>query len=176
MDIIDLKMILACDNKWGIGVNNDLLSHIPEDLKFFREKTYGGLIIIGRKTADSFPGGKALKGRINVMISATENSRDGYIIVRDLQELFSLLETGVYKGKSLSFNRDRIYVSGGGTIYSQLLPYTDTVILTKMDAVFEADTFFVNLDEDKSFEMTSESEIMIENGIKYKWCEYKRVK
>ena len=174
MNNLDLKMILACDREWGIGVNGDLLARIPADLKFFREKTLGGMIVVGRKTADSFPGGRALDGRINVMISTTEASREGFIIIRSPEELFELLENRVHEGNPISFDSNKIYVAGGGKIYSLLLPYVSTIILTKIEAILGADTFFVDLDKDPQFEMVSESAPITENNLTYKWCEYNR--
>ena len=170
----NLKMILVSDRAWGIGVNGDLLVHIPSDLKYFKKKTIGGLIIMGRKTADSFPDGKPLPDRINVMLSTTEVEREGYLIVKSAEELFKLLETKNFEGKILEFDEDRVYVAGGGKVFAEFLPFVNSILITKMDAEFDADTFFVNLDEDEDFEMTSESENITENGITFRYCEYSR--
>ena len=174
MNSLNLRMILACDKQWGIGIDGGLLTHIPADLAFFKEKTVGGLIIVGRKTANSFPGGKALPDRINAMLSTTETAREGFVIVRNLGELCNLIESKSFDDKPLVFDDKRVYVVGGGEIYSLLLPYTNSIFVTKMDAVYDADTFFIDLDEDDDFALVSESESITENGVTFRFCEYVR--
>ena len=77
-----MNLIVAVDNKWAIGYKNDLLISIPDDMKFFRETTTGNVIIMGRKTLNSFPNGRPLKNRVNIVITKDTNFKaDGAIVV-----------------------------------------------------------------------------------------------
>ncbi len=145
-----MKCILSADQNWGIGKNNDLLVSIPSDMKQFREKTQGNVVIMGRKTLESFPNGLPLKNRVNIVL--TKNGKDsgnGEIIVRSVEE--AIEEAAKYPEKE-------VYVIGGGSVYEQFLPYVDTAYVTKIDKAFDADTFFPNLDNDPEWEIAEESE------------------
>ena len=132
--------ILSADENWGIGKDNKLLVSIPADMKMFREKTIGNVVIMGRKTLESFPKGLPLKDRVNIVLSSKgEESGNGEIIVRSVEE--AIEEAKKYPDK-------KIFVIGGGSIYKQFLPYVDTAYVTKIDHAYDADTFFPNLDED----------------------------
>ena len=145
-----MKCILSADQNWGIGKNNDLLVSIPSDMKQFREKTQGNVVIMGRKTLESFPNGLPLKNRVNIVL--TKNGKDsgnGEIIVRSVEE--AIKEAAKYPEKE-------VYVIGGGSVYEQFLPYVDTAYVTKIDKAFDADTFFPNLDKNPEWEIAEESE------------------
>ena len=158
-------MIVAADEKWGIGKNGDLLTPLPEDMKFFREKTRDSVVILGRKTLESFPDGKPLKNRVNIVISRQENIPvEGIIKVSSVEEAAE--EAKKYEGKN-------VFVIGGGTIYRQMLKYCDKAYITKIDRVFEnADTFIDNLDELKEWHIVDESEEKEYNGTKFKFVTY----
>jgi dihydrofolate reductase len=82
-----MNLIVAVDNNWAIGYKNDLLISIPDDMKFFRETTTGNVIIMGRKTLNSFPNGKPLKNRVNIVITKDTNFKaDGAIVVNSIEE------------------------------------------------------------------------------------------
>ncbi|MDR0851495.1 MAG: dihydrofolate reductase [Clostridiales Family XIII bacterium] len=170
--MVDFKMIVACDRDWGIGKSGQLLTHLSGDLKYFKEKTLSGLVILGRKTAATFPGGRALPCRVNLMLSTTEDARDGYIIEKNVKAVIARAEalTAAHE-----IDKDRIYVIGGASVYAAFLPHTDTVFVTKIDAAFGADAFFPDLDEDPAFTCVSESESITESGISYRFCEYRSV-
>lgn len=162
-----MKLILAADKNWGIGKDNKLLCHLPGDLKFFKEKTTGKTIIMGRKTLESFPGGKPLPNRENIVLTKQPNYiKDGVLVVHSEEELEELLETK---------DTDNIMVVGGGSIYKQFLDKCNTCFVTKIYKEFEADTFFINLDKREDFEIIWKSDIQEENGIKYQFFEYRRV-
>jgi len=168
---IKLRAIAVVDKNWGIGKDGKLLIHIPGDLKFFKEKTLGNIVIMGRKTLESLPGGKPLDGRITVVISGKLESNDDYYVADSIDSLFGLL------GKLIEENPGTVpYVAGGDRIYKQLLPYTDICMITKIDEVFTADKFFENLDEVPEFQLIREGPGISENGVTYKFCEYERIR
>ena len=158
--------ILSADENWGIGKDNKLLVSIPADMKMFREKTIGNVVIMGRKTLESFPKGLPLKDRVNIVLSSKgEESGNGEIIVRSVEE--AIEEAKKYPDK-------KIFVIGGGSIYKQFLPYVDTAYVTKIDHAYDADTFFPNLDEDNEWELTEESDEQVCFDIVYTFRTYER--
>ena len=162
-----MRMILAADEKWGIGKEGDLLCHIPGDLKYFKERTLGKTVVMGRVTLESLPGSKGLPGRRNIVLTKQEDYlAENAETVSSEEELWSAL-TGVAP--------EDVFVIGGEKIYKALLPFCDRVYVTKMYQDFSADRFFVNLDEDESFEAKELSDIKEENGVKYQFFEYNRI-
>ena len=160
--------ILSADQKWGIGKDNGLLVSIPADMKQFRQHTEGNVVIMGRKTLESFPKGLPLKNRVNIVLSSNaEASGNGEIVVRSVEEAVS--EAGKYPDK-------KIYVIGGSSIYAQFLPYVDTVYVTKIDHTYEADSYFPNLDEDPEWEIKEESDEQTYFDLTYHYVTYVRVK
>lgn len=160
-----MKLIAAVSENWGIGKDNGLLFDIPADMKFFRETTKGKTVILGRKNLESFPGGKPLKNRINIVLTHNENFEcDGAVAVNGTDELFS-------SGYDLS----DAYVIGGEAIYRLLLPYCDTCLITKVAASVPCDRYMVNLDELAEWELAEKSEEIEDNGYKIVFCTYKRV-
>ena len=80
-----MNLIVAVDENWAIGYNNELLVSIPDDMKFFRETTTGKVVIMGRKTLESFPGGRPLKNRVNIVITKKEDYEvDGAVVFTKL--------------------------------------------------------------------------------------------
>lgn len=159
-----MKAILHADKQWGIGKNNDLMFSIPLDMKFFRETTLNKIVVMGNNTLKSFPNGKPLKNRINIVLSRSENTRDDCIFVKSLDQLFNVLS---------KYNSDDIYIIGGSSIYKMLLPYCSEILVTKVDAVGGADTFFENLDENNDFNLIYESEPIVTNGYTIQFTTYK---
>lgn len=159
-----MNLIAAADKNWGIGYKNKLLVSIPSDMKFFRETTTGKVIVMGRKTLESFPNGMPLKNRTNIVLTSNKDYRvKDAIIVHTLEELHKELE---------KYNSDDIYVIGGESVYRQLLPYCDTAYITKIDHAFQADTFFPNLDEMENWEMTQVSEEQTCFDLEYMFTKY----
>ncbi len=163
-----MKAILSADKNWGIGNRGGLLIHIPSDMKFFREETTGHVVIMGRKTLESFPGGKPLANRTNVVLTRDQNYKGpaGVVVVHSVEEVLKLYE---------DWDQDDLYVIGGGMIYEALLPYCDTVYVTKIDYAYEADTFFPNLDEKPEWKMVWESEEQTCFDIEFAFTRYERV-
>ena len=158
-----MKSIVAVDKKWGIGKNNDLLFSIPEDMKFFREKTAGKIVCMGYNTLLSFPGSKPLKNRINVVLAPDGVKRDDCTVVHTLEEL----------SKELSkYNSDDVFVIGGAMFYKTMVNYCDEFYITKVDADGGATVFYPNLDE-MGFVETYVSEPIETNGYKIRFTTYK---
>ena len=134
-----MNLIVAADKNWGIGKDNKLLVSIPSDMKFFRQETMRKVVVMGRKTLESFPNGLPLKNRTNVVLTSDKNYQvKDAVIVHSIDEVLEELK---------KYDDDEIYVIGGGKVYEELLPYCDVAHVTKIDFAFEADTHFPNLDE-----------------------------
>lgn len=161
-----MKAILHADKEWGIGKNNDLMFSIPLDMKFFRQTTLNKVVVMGSNTLKSFPNGAPLKNRINIVLSRNSSFND-CIVVKSLDDLFVELK---------KYDTDNVYVIGGSSIYKALLPYCSEVLVTKVDAIGGADSFFENLDNNKDFELIYESEPLETNGYNIKFTTYKNTK
>ena len=161
-----MKAILAADKNWGIGYNNRLLVSIPSDMKFFRQTTTGKVVVKIRKTLESFPNGMPLKNRTNIVLTGNQNYQvKDAVIVHSEDELMEELK---------KYNTDDIYVIGGESVYRMMLPYCDTVYVTKIDRAFQADTFFPNLDEMDEWEKTEESEEQTCIDLEFCFTKYER--
>ena len=161
-----MNVIAAVDKNWAIGNKNRLLTSIPADMKFFREKTSGHVVVMGRKTLESFPNGLPLKNRINIVLTGNRNYQvKDAVIVHTKEELLEELK---------NYAPEELYVIGGGSIYEMLLPYCETAYITKIDHAYEADTFFPNLDEKPDWEMTEESEEQTCFDLEYVFSKYER--
>lgn len=158
-----MRAILHCDKEWGIGKKNTLMFSIPADMKFFRETTSGHTVVMGSNTLLSFPGGKPLKNRRNIVLWPGGEKRDDCTVVDSLDELFSEIR---------GCDADDVYVIGGAMMYKTLLPYCSEVLVTRVDAVGGADTFFENLDENPNFTLSCESEPVETNGYMIRFCTY----
>lgn len=158
-----MKCIVAVDANWGIGRNGDQLYYIPEDLKRFKELTLGNTIIFGRKTMATFPNGKPLPGRKNVLLSS-----DSSLASKELDVVCSVEE-------AVATLPDDTFVVGGGMVYKALLPYCDTVYVTAtMKSYPNADTFFPNLDSSDEWYVLSIAGLYDYNGLYYYYAKYKR--
>ena len=119
-----MDIIVSVDENWGIGNNGQLLTKISADLKRFRKMTTNNIIIMGRKTLESFPEGKPLPDRINIaMTHSQEYTCDGVKVCHNMQEVLKTIskETKKY-----------VFVIGGESIYQQFLPYCERAYVTKI--------------------------------------------
>lgn len=163
-----MNMILSADLNWGIGCNNKLLVSIPSDMKFFREETTGKVVVMGRKTLESFPNGMPLKNRTNIVLTQNPDfDVKGAVVVHSREALLEELK---------KYRDDEIYVIGGESIYRMMLPYCDTVHVTKINFVYEADTYFPNLDEMPEWEITATSEEQTYFDLEFTFVKYERKK
>ncbi len=158
--------IAAVDSNWAIGLKNRLLASIPEDMKFFRETTTGKVVVMGRKTLESFPGGRPLPKRTNIVLTRDKDfSAKGAIVVHDMDELHEELK---------KYPSGDVYVIGGESIYRQLIDECDTAHITKINYSFEADAWFPNLDEMPEWEVTADSEEQTCFDLEYYFYKYEK--
>lgn len=161
-----MNLIVAADNNWAIGKNGGLLASIPGDQRYFRQMTTGHVVVMGRKTLESFPHGKPLRDRINIVLTRKADYQpEGAVIVHSVDEL---------KEELKKYEDEDIFVIGGGEIYRLLLPLCDTAYVTKIEENYDADTWFPNLDEDPEWKLTSASEEQIYFDITYYFLKYCR--
>lgn len=163
-----MNLIVAVFNHWAIGYKNKLLARNPVDMKYFREKTIGKVVVMGRKTLESFPSGLPLKDRVNIVLTTDSDYQvEGAIVVSSVAELEIELE---------KYNPEEVYVIGGESVYKQLLPRCQKAYVTKVENDFPADTWFPNLDECEDWELTVEGEEQTYQDLKFKFTEYNRQK
>lgn len=161
-----MNAIVAADKNWGIGYKNKLLISIPSDMKFFRQTTMNHVVVMGRKTLESFPNGLPLVKRTNIVLTRDQDYKvKGAILVHSEEELLEELK---------KYEEDDIFVIGGGSVYEMMLPYCKKVYVTKIDFAYQADTYFPNLDEMPEWEMTEESEEQTCFDIEFAFTKYER--
>jgi dihydrofolate reductase len=158
-----MKAIFHADKNWGIGKANDLMFRLPEDMKFFRETTKGKIVVLGLNTLRSFPGGKPLKNRINIVLSPQDVEED-VITVHNLDELFAEVK---------KYPPDDVFVIGGASVYNTLIPYCSEVLVTKVEADGKAEVFVSDLDADNNFTLSDESAPIADNGYTVRFCTYR---
>jgi dihydrofolate reductase len=161
-----MKLIVAADNKWGIGRDGGLLANLPTDMKYFREHTSGKVVVMGRRTLESMPGKRGLPKRINyVLTTDPDYEAERCIVVNSEDELWEELS---------QYDSDDVYLIGGATLYNRYYRMCDELYVTKLDADLGADTFITDFDEDPDYEVAGESEPVTENGITYRFLVYRR--
>jgi dihydrofolate reductase len=161
-----MNLIACVDKNWAIGKNNQLLVHIPADMKFFRETTTGKVVVMGRKTLESFPDKKPLKNRTNIVLTSDRSYRAGdAIMVYSMDELRRELE---------KYPSGDIYVIGGESIYRQLLDDCDVAHITKVDYAYSADAYFPDLDEMPQWQVTGDSEEQTYFDLIYHFLKYEK--
>ena len=158
-----MNVIVAVDRNWAIGKDGDQLVYISEDLKHFKELTTGHPVILGRKTLATFPGGRPLKGRRNLVLSRNPGfAPEGAEVFRDLPSL-------------LAAARSDASVVGGASVYAALLDKCDTAYVTKIGGRFpEADCFFPDLDASPEWEVAEEGPELEEEGLTFRYVTYRR--
>ena len=161
-----MNLIVNVDSNWAIGYRGKLLVSIPEDMKFFRSETTGKVVVLGRKTLDTFPGGQPLKNRTNIILTRNPNYQvKGAIICHSVEELLEELK---------KYNSEDVYIIGGDSIYKEFLPYCDVAHVTRTDHVYDADAWFPNLEEDPAWVLTGESEEKTYFDLEFRFCRYER--
>ena len=163
-----MNIIVAVDNNWAIGYKNELLIRIPNDHKHFREETIGKVVVLGRKTLETFPQGQPLKKRTNIILSRDPDYQvKDATVVHSVEELLAELK---------KYNDEDVYIIGGDSVYKQLLPYCNVAHVTKIDHEYQADSYFPNLDEDEEWEITADSEEQTYFDLEYVFAKYERIK
>ena len=160
-----MKAIVVVDSNWAIGCDGELLVHLPRDLKFFKRMTLGKVVVMGRETLESLPGGKPLKDRINFVITRNQSFEASCEICHSLDE--TIKELSKYKN-------DDIFIIGGGEIYRQFIPYCDEIFVTKVNGDFQADKYFPDIDKMEEWEIIFDGKLLEEEGVFYKFTRYAR--
>ncbi len=168
-----MKLIVAVDKEWGIGNKGDLLARIRADLLNFRDLTTGKTVILGSNTLATFPGGKALKNRTNIVLHPSEEYHpENTTVANSIDELLEIVK---------AYDTNDVFVIGGASVYRQMLPYCDTAYVTKFDKSFEKDVYFPSLDDDSEWELVwtgekqvSDPEKDSEADLEFYFTEYKR--
>lgn len=160
-----MNAIVVVDANWAIGRDGDLLFSLPTDMRRFRSLTLGGTVVLGRRTLDSFPGGKPLPKRRNIVIThQSDLAAQGADIAPNPEAALAM--AGGPEAENL-------WVIGGGSVYAALLARCKRVYLTKVDTAAEgADTFFPNLDKLPNWEVEQTGEAITENGHTYRFVDY----
>ena len=162
-----MNLIVAVDSNWAIGNKNELLVRIPNDHKHFREETTGKVVVLGRKTLETFPQGMPLKNRTNIILSKDPNYQvKDAIVLHTVEEVLEELK---------KYNEEEIYIIGGESIYRQFLPYCKVAHVTKVNHAYEADTYFPNLDEKDEWVVTGVSEEQTYFDLEYEFVRYERL-
>lgn len=162
-----MNIIAAVDSNWAIGYKNELLVKIPNDQKWFQKVTTGRVVVMGRKTMETFPNGMPLKNRTNIVFT-----KDKKLTVKDALLVYSVDEL---LDELKKYNTEDVYVIGGESVYEQLLPYCDTAYITKIDYTYQADRYFPNLDKSPEWKVESESDEQTYFDLEYYFMKYVRV-
>ena len=163
-----MNLIVAVDSNWAIGNKNQLLVRIPADHKYFREITTGKVVVLGRKTLETFPQGMPLKNRTNIILSTNPDYHvKDAIVVHSLEELFEELT---------QYDTKDVYIIGGASVYRELLPYCDVAHVTKIDRAYEADSYFPNLDQMEEWQITADSEEQTYFDLEFYFYKYEKIK
>lgn len=158
-----MKIVLAVDQNWGIGKDNEMLFHLKKDLKHFKDLTIENIVIMGRSTYESI--GKALEYRENLVLTRNSNYKlEDALVFHNIDEILAYVKE----------KKEEVFVIGGSQIVDLFLPYCNEAIITKILEHRPADTYLHNFDLDDDFEITNESEIFEENKIKFKYVTYRR--
>ncbi len=161
-----MNLIAAADENWGIGKDGGLLVHLSGDLRYFKEKTKGKVVVMGRTTLESLPGGKPLPERTNIVLTGdTSFQKEGCIVVHSMEQLLE---------ESTKYDPEEVMIIGGEQVYMQLIRQCERLFITKIFADFNADKHLMNIDKMRSFELVWESDVMNENGISYQFLEYRK--
>lgn len=145
-----MNLIVAADKHWAIGNRGKLLVSIPQDQQTFRNMTLGKVVVMGRKTLESLPGGQPLYGRTNLVLTRDPLYRvKGATVCRSMEEAQEFLK---------GYASDDIYIIGGQSIYEQFLEQCSQAHVTAIDFSYDADTYFPNLDQNPDWELAEESE------------------
>lgn len=162
-----MQAIVAVDENWGIGKENQLLFSIPKDLQFFREKTVNKVVVMGRKTLQSLPKSQPLKNRINIVLTKSQLTIDNAICVNNHADLFKVLQ---------NYNSDDIFAIGGAMVYKDLLPYCSHIWVTKIFTDGKATHFFENLDNLPNWQIIESMPVQVDNGYTFQVYRYKNNK
>lgn len=156
-----MNFIVAVDNNYAIGKDNNLLYSLKGDMQYFRQTTLNKVVVMGDKTLLSLPKSAPLKNRTNIVISIDPDFNvDGALVCHNFSELFRALK---------QYNSEDVFVIGGASIYNQLMPYCNKAYITKINSSKPYDKSITNV-ENLGWKLISKSEDLEENGITYNFC------
>lgn len=159
-----MQAIVAVDKNWGIGYQGQLLAYIPADMRYFKQTTMGKIVVMGKETFLSLPGGEPLAGRINIVLCEDRHfSEKDIIVCVNLGELWVELS---------HYPRQDIFVIGGANVYAQLLPFCQEALVTKIGAELPADRYFPELDEIPGWEMVEEGPVQFHQELSFRFTKY----
>lgn len=159
-----MNLIVATDEAFGIGKDGKLPWNIPADLAYFKRMTLGKTVVMGRKTLESFPNGKPLPNRSNLVLTTNPSyQRDNVTVLHSVDQLLE-------KVKRLS--PEDVFVIGGALIYEALLPYCARAYVTKVAGVFDTDTAFPNLEQMENWKLVFSQPPQEDNGYEFRFCIY----
>lgn len=145
-----MNLCVVADRRWAIGKDGRVLVNIPAERQLFLKETAGKVVVMGRKTLEALPGGQPLGNRVNLVLTHDENYKaKGAVICHSMEEALRVLE---------KYDRDRIYIIGGESIYRQFLPYCTTAHVTSVDYTYDADAHFPDLEKDENWYLAEEGE------------------
>lgn len=161
-----MNFIVSVDEEWSIGSQGGLLQRIPEDMKQFRAKTINHIIVLGRKTLETFPGGRPLPDRTNIVLTRQKDFQaEGALVCHSYPELFRVLQR---------YADNEIFIVGGGEIYNALIPYCRIGYVTKIHNTYPADTRIMNLDLLENWSIVaSDGPHLSKAGVMYTYVEYR---
>ena len=155
----NISMIACVGKNLELGKKNDLIWHLPNDLKYFRKVTSSKTVVMGRRTFDSLPG--VLPKRRNIVLQMpNEEMIEGVEIFNDIPSIIDNIK-----------NEEEVFIIGGASIYKQFLPYADKLYLTEVDEeCLDAEVYFPKFNKDDyKREIVGNNE---DNGIKYQFVVY----
>jgi len=161
-----MKLIAAVDKNWAIGFKGKLLASIRADQMNFKKLTLGKIVVLGRKTLETFPGGRPLVQRRNIILSRNPafTVKDAEV-VHSKEELLKLIK---------EVDSDDVFIIGGESLYREFLPLCDTAIITKINYSYEADAFFPDLDKDEEWECVEVGEEQTCFDMEFCFTRYER--
>jgi dihydrofolate reductase len=159
-----MNLIVAVDNNWAVGYNGGLLTYLPGDLPYFKEKTMDKIIVMGRKTLESLPNGKPLKGRKNIILTRDKDFVcENAVICHSKDEVLEYIK---------QFNTEDVFIIGGSEIYNLFMNECNKAYITKIYEILKADKFINNMDKLNNWEITWKSDMQEHQGINYQWTLY----
>ncbi len=163
-----MNAIVNVTPHWGIGKNGKLLVSIPADLRRFREFTIHKTVIYGRKTLETFPGGRPLADRENIILTKNKDfTAEGAVICHDFETLKELLRERY---------SENLFVIGGESVYKLLVPYCEKAYVTFSYTEAKADKFFPNLNRNENWYVTAIEPTQIDGRVPFRFVEYTNTK
>ncbi|HNY00801.1 MAG TPA: dihydrofolate reductase [Oscillospiraceae bacterium] len=161
--MISMDAIVAVYSDWGIGARGTQPVVLKADRLRFRSETDGAAVIVGRKTLEDFPGGRPLKNRHNIVVTRQNVTIPGTQAAHSVDEALALARP-----------YPRCFVIGGASVFLDFFPHIDRVLVTKIDLAPHSDSFFPDLDREPGWAETEAGEWREEDGLRYRFCEYRR--